>query len=120
MDYYKILGVSENSDINEIKSKYRKLAFKYHPDRNPDNENAIIQFRKISEAYEVLGNIEKRMEYDKKREKSFKNGQSSKSDRKNSNNKEKRSYPEGRFSFHPEHMKHNFENFFSFKGNKKE
>ena len=66
MNYYRILGIFENADENEIKSKYRKLAMKYHPDRNPDDKKAEEMFKKISEAYEVLGDKKKRKEYDKK------------------------------------------------------
>ena len=66
MNYYEILGVSINADENEIKSKYRKLAMKYHPDRNPDDKKAEEMFKKVSEAYEILGDKEKRKEYDKK------------------------------------------------------
>ena len=68
MDYYKILEVPENTDISEIKKKYRKLAMKYHPDRNAGDEKAAKKFREITEAYEVLSNGEKRKEYDYKRE----------------------------------------------------
>lgn len=68
MDYYKILEVSENEDISEIKKQYRKLAMKYHPDRNAGDERAAKKFREITEAYEVLSNEEKRKEYDYKRE----------------------------------------------------
>ena len=66
MNYYEILGVSIDADENEIKSKYRKLAMKYHPDRNPDDKKAEEMFKKVSEAYEILGDKEKRKEYDKK------------------------------------------------------
>ena len=52
-DYYKILGVSENADKSEIKKAYRKLAIKYHPDKNPE-EQAAFKFKKIQEAYETL------------------------------------------------------------------
>ena len=68
MDYYKILEVSENADILKIKKQYRKLAMKYHPDRNAGDERAAKKFREITEAYEVLSNEEKRKEYDYKRE----------------------------------------------------
>ena len=61
-DYYKILGVSRNSDEKEIKSAYRKLALKYHPDKNPDSEE---HFKEINEAYEVLGDSDKRSKYDR-------------------------------------------------------
>lgn len=66
MNYYEILGVPIEADENEIKSKYRKLAMKYHPDRNPDDKKAEEMFKKVSEAYEILGDKEKRKEYDKK------------------------------------------------------
>ena len=67
MDYYKILEVPENADISEIKKKYRKMAMKYHPDRNAGDEKAAKKFREITEAYEVLSNEKKRKEYDCKR-----------------------------------------------------
>ena len=64
-DYYKILGVEKTATEDEIKSAYRKLAMKWHPDRNPDNvEEAKNKFAEINEAYEVLSNPEKRKQYD--------------------------------------------------------
>jgi DnaJ-class molecular chaperone len=64
-DYYKILGVSEGASLDDIKKVYRKLAMKYHPDRNPDNrKEAEQQFKEISEAYYVLGDEKRRQEYD--------------------------------------------------------
>ena len=63
-DYYEVLGVAKNSTADQIKSAYRKLAMKYHPDRNPDNPEAKDKFAEISEAYEVLSNAEKRQRYD--------------------------------------------------------
>ncbi|MEC3880404.1 molecular chaperone DnaJ [Parapedobacter sp. 10938] len=63
-DYYDILGVSRNADQSEIKSAYRKLAIKYHPDKNPDNKEAEEKFKEAAEAYEVLSNAEKRQRYD--------------------------------------------------------
>ena len=63
-DYYKILGVSKNATDEEIKKAYKKLAIKYHPDKNPGNKEAEEMFKKISAAYEVLSNKEKRQKYD--------------------------------------------------------
>ncbi len=63
-DYYDILGVSRQADQAEIKSAYRKLAIKYHPDKNPDNKEAEDKFKEAAEAYEVLSNPDKRQRYD--------------------------------------------------------
>jgi len=63
-DYYRILGVSRNATQEEIKSAFRKLALKYHPDRNPGNKEAEAKFKEINEAYEVLSDPEKRRIYD--------------------------------------------------------
>jgi len=64
MDYYKILGIDKNASQEEIKKAYRKLALKYHPDRNQGNKEAEEKFKKISEAYAVLSDPEKRKQYD--------------------------------------------------------
>ncbi len=66
-DYYKILGVSESAGADEIKKAYRKLARKYHPDRNQDQPNAEERFKEIQEAYEVLSDPKKRKTYDRMR-----------------------------------------------------
>ncbi|RMG76946.1 MAG: J domain-containing protein [Bacteroidetes bacterium] len=63
-DYYKILGVDKNATKDEIKKAYKKLAKKYHPDRNPGNKEAETKFKEINEAYEVLSDDEKRQKYD--------------------------------------------------------
>ncbi len=63
-DYYSILGVSKTASSEEIKKVFRKLAVKYHPDRNPGNKQAEEKFKEISEAYEVLGDADKRKKYD--------------------------------------------------------
>ena len=65
IDYYKILGVSKSATEKEIKTAYRKLARKYHPDLNPDNKEAEIKFKEINEANEVLSHSENRKKYDK-------------------------------------------------------
>ncbi|MCG8538516.1 MAG: molecular chaperone DnaJ [Clostridia bacterium] len=64
-DYYEILGVDRNADESSIKKSYRKLAMKYHPDRNPEDKEAEKKFKEINEAYEILGNKEKKAMYDK-------------------------------------------------------
>jgi molecular chaperone DnaJ len=63
-DYYEILGIDRNAGADEIKAKYRKLALKYHPDRNPGNKEAEENFKEAAEAYEVLRDAEKRRIYD--------------------------------------------------------
>lgn len=63
-DYYKILGVDKKASAADIKKAYRKLAVKYHPDKNPDDKLAEEKFKELNEAYEVLGDEEKRKKYD--------------------------------------------------------
>lgn len=63
-DYYKILGLEKGADATEIKKAYRKMALKYHPDKNPDDKDAEAMFKKAAEAYEILSNPEKKARYD--------------------------------------------------------
>lgn len=63
-DYYEVLGVDKNASEDDIKKAYRKMAMKYHPDRNPDNAEAEENFKEVNEAYEILSNSSKRTQYD--------------------------------------------------------
>ena len=63
-DYYEVLGVSKNANSKEIKKAYRKIAIKYHPDKNPDDKSAEEKFKEAAEAYDVLSDTEKRQRYD--------------------------------------------------------
>ena len=114
MDYYRILEIKEDADFSDIKKKYRKLAIKYHPDKNPGDDEAVKKFREITEAYEILGDEKKRKEYDNKRK--FKNGQENK---KNENLKNRNDFSDNNFSFGKEffksasEMKEMFENSFN-------
>lgn len=64
-DYYQILGVEKSADADELKKAYRKLAMKYHPDRNKDNPDAEAKFKEVNEAYDVLKDEQKRAAYDR-------------------------------------------------------
>jgi len=64
-DYYEVLGISKNADEGEIKKAYRKLALKYHPDKNPDDSSAEDKFKEAADAYGVLSNSEKKSKYDR-------------------------------------------------------
>ena len=74
-DYYEILGVSKNATAAQIKKAYRKKAIEYHPDKNPDDKVAEANFKKAAEAYEILGNQEKRSKYDQYGHAAFEGGQ---------------------------------------------
>ncbi|NBO56703.1 MAG: molecular chaperone DnaJ, partial [Actinobacteria bacterium] len=66
-DYYAVLGVPQNASAKDITKSYRKLARQYHPDTNPNNAAAEEKFKEISAAYDVLGDDDKRREYDEVR-----------------------------------------------------
>ena len=63
-DYYEVLGVSKTASDAEIKNAYKKMAIKYHPDRNPGDKEAEEKFKEAAEAYDVLRDPEKRQRYD--------------------------------------------------------
>jgi molecular chaperone DnaJ len=65
LDYYEVLGCAKDADGDTIKKSYRKLAMQYHPDKNPGNKEAEEKFKQAAEAYEILGNAEKRQKYDR-------------------------------------------------------
>ena len=65
IDFYRVLGVSRDASDDAIKKAYRKLVFQHHPDRNPDSTQAEVKIREINEAYEVVGDPEKRRSYDR-------------------------------------------------------
>ncbi len=65
IDFYRVLGVSRDASDDAIKKAYRKLVFQHHPDRNPDSAQAEVKIREVNEAYEVVGDLEKRRSYDR-------------------------------------------------------
>lgn len=73
-DFYEILGVQKNATESEIKKAYRKQAIKYHPDKNPGDQEAEAKFKKAAEAYEVLSDTQKRAQYDQYGHAAFENG----------------------------------------------
>jgi len=73
-DYYKILGVNDSASQDEIKKSYRKLSMKWHPDKNPNNPEAEEKFKTISQAYDIIGDGDKRKEYDYSKKFGFSGG----------------------------------------------
>ena len=73
-DYYEILGISKGASSSEIKKAYRKMALKYHPDKNPNNKEAEESFKKAAEAYEVLSDSDKKARYDQFGHQAFEGG----------------------------------------------
>ena len=102
MTYYQVLGVTQDADFDEIKSKYRKLAMKYHPDRNQGDKKAEEKFKEISEAYEILSDSVKRKEYDNM----YSRGNSTEQ-------KFKQKSKSATGNFNPNEFKNMFDNYFS-------
>ncbi|WP_068311093.1 molecular chaperone DnaJ [Polycladidibacter hongkongensis] len=73
-DYYEVLGVAREVDAKALKSAYRKMAMKYHPDRNPDDAEAETRFKEVNEAYDTLKDAQKRAAYDRYGHAAFENG----------------------------------------------
>jgi len=117
-DYYKILEVTNTATADEIKKSYRRLAKKYHPDANPGDSAAEVQFKKISEAYETLSDEMKRSDYDRR------TGSSQNTDtHKNTQTKTTSRSPYTRKSFDPKDFARSgdvFEDFFGFNPKSKE
>ena len=73
-DYYEVLGVAKTADDAALKSAFRKLAMKYHPDKNPGDKEAEARFKELNEAYQVLSDGQKRAAYDRFGHQAFENG----------------------------------------------
>ena len=73
-DYYEVLGVSKSAGADEVKKAYRKLAIKFHPDKNPGDEKAEAMFKKAAEAYEILSDPDKKSRYDQYGHQAFEGG----------------------------------------------
>ena len=73
-DYYEVLGINKSASADQIKSAYRKLAVKYHPDKNQGDKNAEDKFKEASEAYHILSNSERKQNYDNFGHAAFENG----------------------------------------------
>jgi len=73
-DYYDLLGIGKSADAEDIKKAYRKVALKYHPDRNQGSKDTEVRFKEVTEAYEVLRDSEKRAIYDQYGEQGLRRG----------------------------------------------
>lgn len=111
-NWYQVLGISRQATEEEMKSAYRKLAKKYHPDAHPGNQECEQKFREISEAYSILSDTDKRKEYDEKLNGFGKGKQTEK------RNEQPKTQGSGKVDF--EHIHRNFEQFFGFNPNTKD
>lgn len=107
-DYYKVLGVKENTTAEELKKEYRRIAKKYHPDANPGDVMAEKKFKEAAEAYMVLGDEEKRRAYDKERSAKGAGNAAGKK------NRDKKSSGQPMTGFDFNRMSDSFERFFGF------
>ena len=114
-DYYKILEISINATKDDIKKAFRSLAKKYHPDRNVNDENALIKFQEVNEAYEVLSNEDSRKEYDKKISDFKQRNSTGTNSKNNKSNNDKRKSQDRSDSI--ENLNKYFESFFGFDAN---
>ncbi len=116
-DYYKILNISMNATDAEIKKAFRTLAKKYHPDRNPDDKEALRKFQEVNEAYEILSKEDSRKKYDNDRA-NFKGNNKDENNKSSKNSKAKndnKKYQGKGDSI--ENLNKYFESFFGFNAN---
>lgn len=116
-DYYKILNISMNATDAEIKKAFRTLAKKYHPDRNPDDKEALRKFQEVNEAYEILSKEDSRKKYDNDRA-NFKGNNKDENNKSSKNSKAKndnKKYQDKGDSI--ENLNKYFESFFGFNAN---
>lgn len=118
-DYYKILNLTTNATADEIKKAFRSLAKKYHPDRNPDDKEALSKFQEVNEAYEVLSKEETRKKYDNERANfKDKSGNRESNGKTNRTNNDNRKYQDKGESI--DNLNKYFESFFGFNANSSE
>lgn len=110
VDYYQVLGVDKKASAEEIKKAYRKLARKYHPDLNPDDESAKKKFQEINEANEVLTDADKRQKYDQYGE-NWKHGEAYEQAKKNQQ-QDSQNNPFGDFEYSGNYDSNEFSDFF--------
>lgn len=116
-DYYKILNISMSATDAEIKKAFRTLAKKYHPDRNPDDKEALRKFQEVNEAYEILSKEDSRKKYDNDRA-NFKGNNKDENNKSSKNSKAKndnKKYQDKGDSM--ENLNKYFESFFGFNAN---
>lgn len=113
-DWYQVLQISRQASAGEIKSAYRQLAKKYHPDAHPGDQECEVRFREISEAYTILSDEKKRRRYDEEL------GRQSRKSEKDDYKKEETRADQGARKVNFEDISRNFESFFGFNPKTKE